>query len=277
MVILVVSTGPAPLEYPRYHNGRSKGLSRFIFAESSFYRGFLILMNDQKDPFNDRRIRAAVDYLLPYPSLQRVVGDPPAANPVTGYQLRRTDARRYMAEAGYPQGGFSVSLLVGDELTFYRQWGGIILQALRSARIGVTVKSLDSNEVVRRVKSGNYQMAIVQASRLLPQSLSQGKDTAKIVSVDCLQNFKLRVKIRIVSEGGIKNYTVGTTWGPGRVEETYSSSYPKVIDKTVVLDKKIKSDSQRRRLQVGLWVKTVESRYTLSDFMFEPQGKCPGH
>jgi hypothetical protein len=277
MVTLVISSGPAPLEYPRDPNGQSKGLNRYIFAESSYYRGFLIIMNDQQAPFKDSRVRKAIDYMLPYSRLQKVVGDPPPASPMIGYKPRPTEARRYMIEAGYPHGNYPVTVLVGRELTFYKHWGEIITTSLRPAGFEVTVSPLNSNEVISRVRSGNFQMAIVQAKLYCPKCIPPDKGSAKIVSVECLSAFKLRVKIKIECEEGIQNYVVGTTWGPGKVEETFSPAYPKKIEKTVILDKQIRSDPQRHKLQVGLWVKTADSNFTLSHFSFEPQGKCPGH
>jgi peptide/nickel transport system substrate-binding protein len=86
--------------------------------------GFFISMNTKKKPFSDKRVREAISYAFPYKDTvekaflgqaARAVGPLPAAVPghnpnVKLYETNIEKAKQLLKEAGYPNGGFTVSV-----------------------------------------------------------------------------------------------------------------------------------------------------------------------
>ena len=168
--------GPAlDVEYPRDDSGRSKGLGYLVIADSSYYGAFLLLMNENRPPLNDIRVRMAIDYSLPYAQTHAAVADG-VLSPIQEYNLSPVPeydmeldaieaAKTFLAEADYPE-GIRINLLTDSSLTYYGKIALALEDALAQANIEVRSEIVPSAELDDRIETGNYDMVIIVASRL---------------------------------------------------------------------------------------------------------------
>lgn len=122
-----------------------------VKADRSNFNWF-VLFNTRKGPFRDIRLRQAVSYAFNYKDTVEkvfqgyavqargpVASGVPGHNPnVRVYQRDIEKARQLMAEAGYPNGGFTVTVTHGTH-----EWANKILEVLTSAlgELGISVQS----------------------------------------------------------------------------------------------------------------------------------------
>jgi hypothetical protein len=165
------------IEYPRDDAGRSKGLGYLVIAESSFYGAVLLLMNENRPPLHDIRVRKAIDYSLPYAQTHAVVSDG-VHSPIQDYNLSPVQeydtqldaieaAKTFLAEAGYPE-GFRINVLTDNSLTYYGQVALALEDGFIQANIEARAEIVSPPELDERIESGDYDIGIILASRLNP-------------------------------------------------------------------------------------------------------------
>jgi hypothetical protein len=88
---------PPGFELSRNLDGTSKTLAKLVLRASPDCSGYVLIMNSSKLPFNDARVRAAVDYGLPYSNFQtQFIG--------FRFEPRSDLSRKLVKEAGYLNG-----------------------------------------------------------------------------------------------------------------------------------------------------------------------------
>ncbi len=124
---------------------------QMVKADKSNFNWF-VLFNTKKGPFKDIRLRQALSYAYNYKDTVEkvfrgyavqakgpVASGVPGHNPnVPQYQRDIDKAKKLMAEAGYPNGGFTVTVSHGTH-----EWATKILEVLTSAlgELGIKVQS----------------------------------------------------------------------------------------------------------------------------------------
>jgi len=131
-----------------------------------------VAMNNETRPFNDVRIRKAVNYAIDRQAIVDIV-DEGMSNPVdvmampwmagyaapsTRYSLDLDKAKSLMREAGYSQANpLNVTLVC---VTTSQKVASVIQEHLREIGINVTLDLTEFNTYIENVYNGNYQMAI---------------------------------------------------------------------------------------------------------------------
>lgn len=252
-------------------------MSELVIADSRFYRAFLLLMNDTRPPFDDIRVRKAIDYSIPYAEMQAVAGDADFT-PITKYSLEVEEAQRLLAEAGYPQ-GFQTSLLIENVgLTFKDIWPPILRDALAKVTIEIAHEEVSRTELLGRLKAGDYALGLIQGIAIYPAKPIPA--TAEILSIDCGEDFTLPIHIRITSDSGIESYKIYSTWtsaGRRDAQRDFSLPFPTLVEDVVIYDERGPDIDPNRIHQFGLWIEIPDSRYPLVTFARELNGRCPGH
>lgn len=145
-------------------------------AVADVLRSDFVLLNTKKKPFDDVRVRQALNYAIDKEGLVKallygtgkVANSPmppmayadPALKP---YAHDIAKAKALLAEAGYKD-GFKTSLLVHSGRPLHRQLGQALQAAL--AQIGVTaeIRLVEGGAHWSTTKAGDYEMAIAYAS-----------------------------------------------------------------------------------------------------------------
>ncbi|MGW8115189.1 ABC transporter substrate-binding protein [Caproicibacterium sp. NSD3] len=131
-----------------------------------------VSMNQKVTPFNNQKVREAINYAIDRDSLnsvatagygkvtdsvmnQQILG---YSDEVTHYDYNPEKAKAFLSEAGYPN-GFSTSILVyGDSRNTEAQ---LIQANLKDVGITLTVTSEESTTMLDQINSGNYDMFIM--------------------------------------------------------------------------------------------------------------------
>jgi peptide/nickel transport system substrate-binding protein len=127
--------------------------------KSPQYQNLLGLLNSKKFPFNNTLIQQAVSYAIPYQQIVKALhgfvtqatgpipnGMPGHFNDLPQYTYDLTKAKQLMAQAGYPNGGFSVLLtyLTGDSRE--QSTSELIKSSLKDLGIEVDIRAMTWNE-----------------------------------------------------------------------------------------------------------------------------------
>ncbi len=124
----------------------------FVVYEDDTLFNYVGLLNTQKEPLNDKLVRQAIAYAIPYEDIVAVgaggLGQQargpvphglwPYSDEVGQYTYDPEKARELLAEAGYPDGGFSLVLTHAAENLSEERFAPVIRDAL--AEIGIDVE-----------------------------------------------------------------------------------------------------------------------------------------
>lgn len=140
------------------------------------FRIELVQLNTTKKPFNDVRVRQALNYAIDKQAIVRSVlrGDgtvavssiPVMAHHNTAlkpYAYDPKKAQQLLAEAGYKD-GFSTAMLVPAGEVTYRQVAAIIQDQLKKVGVKLELQSIESGSQFGTTKAGNYEMSLSYAT-----------------------------------------------------------------------------------------------------------------
>jgi peptide/nickel transport system substrate-binding protein len=140
------------------------------------FRIELVQLNTTKKPFNDVRVRQALNYAIDKQAIVRSVlrGDgtvavssiPVMAHHNTAlkpYAYDPKKAQQLLAEAGYKD-GFSTAMLVPAGEVTYRQVAAIIQDQLKKVGVKLKLQSIESGSQFGTTKAGNYEMSLSYAT-----------------------------------------------------------------------------------------------------------------
>ena len=127
-----------------------------------------VSMNQKVEPFNNQKVRQAINYAIDKESLNTVATNGYGVvknsqitgytDEVTHYEHNPEKAKELLAEAGYPN-GFSTDILVyGDTRNTEAQ---LIQANLAEVGITATITSEESTTMLEQINNGNYQMFIM--------------------------------------------------------------------------------------------------------------------
>ncbi|MBX4335132.1 ABC transporter substrate-binding protein [Bartonella raoultii] len=132
-------------------------------------------LNNKHTPFSNEKVRLALRYLVDYQGLGKTVlkgigvpratymslGIPGALDEKEGlpFKLDLKKAKQLISEAGYPH-GFKADLLVGS-LTYMSSVAQSIQANARKIGIELNIEKMAQNQLLSRVRGGNYDTAIM--------------------------------------------------------------------------------------------------------------------
>lgn len=136
----------------------------------------LVQLNTKKKPFDDQRVRQALNYAVNKDALIQGVlrgnGTPAVSSlPVMAYHnddlkpypLDIEKAKALLAEAGYPD-GFTTSLLVPSGDVTYRQVAAALQSDLQKIGVQVELQSIEGSSQYSTTKAGNFEMSLSYAT-----------------------------------------------------------------------------------------------------------------
>jgi peptide/nickel transport system substrate-binding protein len=121
-------------------------------GKSQSWNSYLMFFNTAKKPLDNVKVRQALSYAVPYQDLITVGANglgtqskgpvpvglwPNASGDLFQYTYDLEKAKQLLAEAGYPNGGFTLNLTYASENTYEQGFAPLIKEAF--AKIGVTV------------------------------------------------------------------------------------------------------------------------------------------
>jgi peptide/nickel transport system substrate-binding protein len=172
--VLLARSGQADVvtEIPYNQLDSLKGDPNLVVKTYTVGRVDMLLMNTKVRPFNDPKVRLAINYAIDRNALIRTIffgyakpantflplmldHCPPSTCP--GYNLNLALAKKYMAESSVPH-GFSTTLQVqaGDNVS--QETAVIIKQDLQKIGINVTIQPEDIGTLLNNNAAGKYQM-----------------------------------------------------------------------------------------------------------------------
>ncbi len=132
-------------------------------------------LNNKNTIFSNEKVRLALRYLVDYEGLGKTVlkgigiprasymalGIPGALDEKEGlpFKLDLEKAKQLMSEAGYPN-GFKANLLVGS-LSYMSSVAQSIQDNARKIGVDLTIEKMAQNQLLSRVRGGNYDSAIM--------------------------------------------------------------------------------------------------------------------
>lgn len=132
----------------------------------------LIQLNTQVKPFDDPRVRQALNYAIDKNGLIKGVlrgNGTAAASPLPVMAYNNTDISAYpydlekakalLAEAGLA-GGFKTKLLVASGDATHRQVASVIQNSLKKVGVDVELQLIESSSQFSTTKAGNYEMSL---------------------------------------------------------------------------------------------------------------------
>ncbi|MBX6320475.1 MAG: ABC transporter substrate-binding protein [Rhodospirillaceae bacterium] len=140
------------------------------------YRIELVQLNTTKKPFDDVRVRQALNYAVDKMGIIKTVlygNAKPAVSSIPVMRYHNTDLKPYpydpakakalLAEAGLG-GGFSTTMLVpaGDDT--YRAVAAIIQDNLKKIGVNVELQAIEGGSQFSTTKAGNYEMSLSYAT-----------------------------------------------------------------------------------------------------------------
>ncbi len=143
---------------------------------ASVFRIELVQLNTTKKPFDDVRVRQALNYAVNKDALVKGVlrGNGSAAvsslpvmayhnNDLKPYPLDDAKAKALLAEAGYAK-GFSASMLVPSGDVTYRQVASALQSDLKKIGVELKLQTIEGSSQYSTTKAGNYEMSLSYAS-----------------------------------------------------------------------------------------------------------------
>lgn len=145
-------------------------------AVANVFRTDFVLMNTRKKPFDDQRVRQALNYAIDKEGLVKAllygtgkVSNSPMppmayADPnLKPYPHDIAKAKALLAEAGYKD-GFKTSLLVDSGKPLHRQVGQALQAALKQIGVTADIRLVEGGTHWTTTKSGDYEMAVSLAT-----------------------------------------------------------------------------------------------------------------
>ena len=140
------------------------------------FRVDMVQLNKTKKPFDDQRVRQALNYAIDKNALVKGVlrGNGTVANsamPVMAYHntdlkpypLDLSKAKALLAEAGLPN-GFKTTMLVAAGDVTRRQAATVIQADLKKIGVEVELQTIEGSSQFGTTKSGNYEMSLSYAT-----------------------------------------------------------------------------------------------------------------
>lgn len=136
------------------------------------FRTDLVQLNTKKKPFDDQRVRQALNYAVDKAALVKGVlrgngTEAVSSLPVMAYH--NSDLKPYphdvakakalLAEAGYAK-GFSASMLVPSGDVTYRQVASALQSSLKQVGVDLKLQSIEGTSQYSTTKAGNYEMSL---------------------------------------------------------------------------------------------------------------------
>lgn len=136
------------------------------------FRTDLVQLNTKKKPFDDQRVRQALNYAVDKAALVKGVlrgngKEAVSSLPVMAYH--NSDLKPYphdvakakalLAEAGYEK-GFSASMLVPSGDVTYRQVASALQSSLKQVGVDLKLQSIEGTSQYSTTKAGNYEMSL---------------------------------------------------------------------------------------------------------------------
>jgi peptide/nickel transport system substrate-binding protein len=158
---------------PELHDVLSKDSSLAIYGGKGTQSFQYMLLNMQKEPFSDVRVRQAIYWALDREEIQQISRPGTTTSVTTGflppehwagsqetmYQQDYDKAKQLLAEAGHPDGfPMEILALVGSD--FHIRSAQAVQQQLKPLGIEVTVTTVDSGQQTARRNAGDYDAII---------------------------------------------------------------------------------------------------------------------
>lgn len=149
----------------------------YLYFRPSFNVGYLAI-NNERTPFNDRIVRAAISHGIDKEKMIIDVFDdlgkpaitfiPPSLWGYNGslevYEYNPEKSRQLLAEAGYPN-GFNTTLWVMDATREYipkpLKTAQFIKESLQQVGINVEIEVFNWNEYLNRIHNGEHEIALI--------------------------------------------------------------------------------------------------------------------
>ena len=166
----------AVIDVPYNQMSQLKANKDLKTAVADVFRIELVQLNTTKKPFDDQRVRQALNYAIDKDAIIRGVlygnGKPAVSSiPIMAYHnedlkpypLDPAKAKSLLTEAGYPN-GFSAKMLVPAGNVTYRQVGSVIQDALKKIGVTVELQTIEGSSQFSTTKAGNYEMSLSYAT-----------------------------------------------------------------------------------------------------------------
>ncbi|HLU03603.1 MAG TPA: ABC transporter substrate-binding protein [Advenella sp.] len=141
-------------------------------AVAKVFRTDLVQLNTSKKPFDDIRVRQALNYAINKQTIIQGVlkgnGEPAASSlpimahhntDIKPYPYDLAKAKQLLAEAGLAD-GFKATLLIPSGDVTSRQVGLVIQNALSKIGVTIQVQTIESSSQFTTTKAGNYEMSL---------------------------------------------------------------------------------------------------------------------
>lgn len=141
-------------------------------AVAKVFRTDLVQLNTSKKPFDDSRVRQALNYAINKQTLIQGVlkgnGEPAASSlpimahhntDIKPYSYDLAKAKQLLSEAGLAD-GFNATLLIPSGDVTARQVGLVIQNALSKLGVKIQLQTIESGSQFTTTKSGNYEMSL---------------------------------------------------------------------------------------------------------------------
>jgi peptide/nickel transport system substrate-binding protein len=140
------------------------------------FRIELVQLNTTKKPFDNQKVRQALNYAVDKEALVKGVlhGNGTVAvsslpvmayhnDALQPYPYDPAKAKALLAEAGYPD-GFSATLLVPSGDVTYRQVASALQSDLKKVGVNVEIQTIEGSSQYSTTKAGNYEMSLSYAT-----------------------------------------------------------------------------------------------------------------
>jgi peptide/nickel transport system substrate-binding protein len=166
----------AIIEVPYNQMAQLRANGDIKVATADVFRIELVQLNTTKKPFDDVRVRQALNYAVDKEALVKgalygagkvaVSSIPIMAyhnEDLKPYPFDPAKAKSLLAEAGYPN-GFSAKMLLPAGNVTYRQAASIIQDNLKKAGVNIELQTIEESSQFPTTKAGNYEMSLSYAT-----------------------------------------------------------------------------------------------------------------
>jgi peptide/nickel transport system substrate-binding protein len=141
--------------------------SAIDIVRAQTWNNYLMFFNTQKPPLDDVKVRQALSYAVPYEDLITVGANglgqpskgpvpvglwPNAAGDLSEYTYDIEKAKQLLAEAGYPDGGFKLTLTHASENPLEQRFAPLIKESFAKVGVEVSVQPLLWNQQWEKAK-----------------------------------------------------------------------------------------------------------------------------